>query len=267
MGACCDFIMPLDQEVKDILKILDDKYEDLIKTFLIEEKETKDKQEKQLAKRREKLEEKKKKNEEITEEFIKGLNKKELEVEIDILSQEANKLHLIFEIGLDLTKPLRKYTLDKFMAKAKSAPEVALKKLNEQIEEIKNLPAVQFLKSNYGSVLMNAMAKKGLSETVLQSFKKELFKLRGIRRKAEREEFNIKVNEFEDEDISKIKLNIFSLIVDEYIDSKLSFEQYIVKKILESMMEDDDDEEDKKEEKKEDKKEDKKKDNKKQKKK
>lgn len=248
MGACCDIIMPLDQEVKDILKILDDKYEDLIKTFLIEEKETKDKQEKQLAKRREKLEEKKNKNEEITEEFIKGLNKKELEVEIDILSQQASKLHLIFEIGLDLTKPLRKYTLDKFMAKVKTAPAAALKKLNEQIEEIKNLPAVQFLKSSYGSVLMNAMAKKGLSDTVLQNFKKELFKLRGNRRKAEREEFNIKVNEFEDEDISKIKLNIFSLIVDEYIDSKLSFEQYIAKKVYESMKEDDDDEEDKKEE-------------------
>jgi hypothetical protein len=41
MGACCDLIMPLDQEVKDILKILDDKYEDLIKTFLIEEKKQK----------------------------------------------------------------------------------------------------------------------------------------------------------------------------------------------------------------------------------
>ena len=247
MGACCDLIMPLDQEVKDILKILDDKYEDLIKTFLIEEKETKDKQEKQLAKRREKLEEKKNKNEEITEEFIKGLNKKELEVEIDILSQQASKLHLIFEIGLDLTKPLRKYTLDKFMAKVKSAPAVALNKLNEQIEEIKNLPAVQFLKSNYGSVLMNAMAKKGLSDTVLQSFKKELFKLRGNRRKAEREEFNIKVNEFEDEDISQIKLDIFSLIVDEFKDSMLTFEQYIAKKIYESMKEDDN-EEDKKEE-------------------
>ena len=250
MGSCCDF-MPLDQEVKDILKILEDKYEDLIKTFLIEEKETKDKQEKQLAERHKKLEEKKNKNEEITKEFIKGLNKKELEVEIDILSQQANKLHLIFEIGLDLTKPLRKYTLDKFMAKVKSAPAVALKKLNEQIEEIKNLPAVQFLKSNYGSVLMNAMAKKGLSDTVLQSFKKELFKLRGIRRKAEREEFKIIVNEFEDEDISQIKLDIFSLIVDEFKDSKLTFEQYIAKKVYESMKEDDNEEDKKKENKKE----------------
>ena len=185
MGACCDFV-PVDPEVKEILKILDDKYEDLIKTFLIEEKETKDKQEKQLKKRHDKLEEKKNKNEEITEKFIKDLNKEELEVEIKILTQEASKLHLLFEIGLDLTKPLRKYTLDKFMAKAKSAPAVALKKLNEQIDEIKNFPAVKFLKSSYGKPLMTAMEKKGLSDTFLQSFKKELLKLRGIRRKAER---------------------------------------------------------------------------------
>ena len=40
MGACCDFV-PVDPEVNEILKILDDKYEDLIKTFLIEEKKQK----------------------------------------------------------------------------------------------------------------------------------------------------------------------------------------------------------------------------------
>ena len=125
---------------------------------------------------------------------------------------------------------------------------MAVAKLNEQIDEVKKLPVVQFLKSTYGKVLMNALAKKGMSESLLKDFKKELFKLRGNRRKAEREEFNIKVNEFPEEDISQIKLDIFSLIVDEYIDSKLSFEQYIAKKVYESMKEDDDDEEDKKEE-------------------
>jgi hypothetical protein len=233
---------------------LDDKYEEIIETFLIKEKETKVKQEEQLEKRHNDLIEKKNKNEEITEKFIKDLNKEELKVEIDILSQEANKMHLLFEIGLDLTKPLRKYTLDKLMAKAKSAPSVALKKINEQIDEVKKLPAIKFLKSSYGKVLMNAMAKKGLSETLLKNFKKELFKLRGNRRKAEREEFNIK-NEFPDEDITKIKLDIFDLIIDEYIDSKLKFEQYIAKKIIESMLEDKE-EKDKKEDKKDDKKKD-----------
>ena len=182
-----------------------------------------------------------------------------MKVEIEILSQETNKLHLLFEIGLDLTKPLRKYTLDKSMAEAKSAPALALKKINEKIDEIKNFPALKFLKSSYGKPLMSAMEKKGLSDTFLQRFKKELLKLRGIRREAEREEFNIKVNEFPGEDITKIKLDIFSLILEEYKDSKILFVNYIAKKILEAMEEEEDEDE---EDKKEDKKEDQKKDNK-----
>ena len=38
-----------------------------------------------------------------------------------------------------------------------------------------------------------------MSETILKSVKKQLLKERGERRKAEREEFGIKVNEFDDE--------------------------------------------------------------------
>lgn len=253
MGASCSCDFGVDPEVKEILKILEDKWEDILKTLVIEEQEVKDKQEKQLNKRHDKLEEKKKNNEEITEEFLKDLNKEELKVEIDILSQEANKMHLLFEIGLELTEPLRKYTIDKLVKKVKTAPSIAVDKLNQQIDEVKKLPVVQFLKSTYGKVLMNALAKKGMSESLLNNFKKELFKLRGKRRKAEREEFNIKVNEFPGEDITQIKLNIFSLIVDEYIDSKLSFKQYLAKKAIESMLEDLD-EEDKKEDKKDNKK-------------
>jgi len=259
MGASCSCNFGVDPEVEEILKILDEKWEDILKTLVIEEQEVKDKQEKQLNKRHDKLEEKKKNNEEITEEFLKDLNKEELKVEIDILSQEASKMHLLFDIGLELTEPLRKYTIDKLLKKVKSAPSMAVAKLNEQIDEVKKLPVVQFLKSTYGKVLMNALAKKGMSESLLKDFKKELFKLRGNRRKAEREEFNIKVNEFPEEDISQIKLDIFSLIVDEYIDSKLSFKQYLAKKVIESMLEDDDDEEDKKEDNKKDNKKDSKK--------
>jgi len=258
MGLSCSCSFGVDPEVEDILKILDDKWEDVLKTLVIEEQEVKDKQEKQLNKRHDKLEEKKKNNEEITEEVLKDLNKEELKVEIDILSQAASKMHLLFEIGLELTEPLRKYTIDKLLKKVKSAPSIAVAKLNEQIDEVKKLPAVQFLKSTYGKVLMNALAKKGMSESLLKDFKKELFKLRGNRRKAEREEFNIKVNEFPEEDITQIKLDIFSLIVDEYIDSKLSFKQYLAKKVIESMLEDDG-EEDKKEDNKKDNKKDSKK--------
>ena len=135
MGISCSF--GVDQAVKDILKIFDDKAEDLLKTLLIEENEAKDDQEKQQNNRHQKLENKKKNNEEIKEEDIKKLNEEELEVEVKLLGQEVNKMHLLFEIGLDLVEPLKKYTLDKLLAKAKNAPALALKKINEEIEEVK----------------------------------------------------------------------------------------------------------------------------------
>ncbi len=244
MGISCSF--GVDQAVKDILKIFDDKAEDLLKTLLIEENEAKDDQEKQQNNRHQQLENKKKNNEEIKEEDIKKLNEEELEVEVKLLGQEVNKMHLLFEIGLDLVEPLKKYTLDKLLAKAKNAPALALKKINEEIEEVKNLPNVKFIKSGYGKALMTAMEKKGLSETLLKGFKKELFNKRKDRRKKEREEFNIQVNEFPDETLDKIKLkNIFNLATEEYRDSKKPFKIYIQEKILEKLKEENGDEDEK----------------------
>jgi len=81
---------------------------------------------------------------------MKKLNKEELQVEIDILLNEVNKMHYIFDLGLELSEPLRKYTLDKLLEQAKSAPALALKKIKDQIEEVKSLPVVEFLSSTYG---------------------------------------------------------------------------------------------------------------------
>ena len=38
-------------------------------------------------------------------------------------------MHYIFDLGLELSEPLRKVTLDKLLEKAKTAPAIALKKL------------------------------------------------------------------------------------------------------------------------------------------
>ena len=88
--------------------------------------------------------------------------------------------------GEDMTK------LITVLEKAKSAPAIALKKINSQIEEIKSIPIIDFLNSTYGKVLKDALAKKGLSVAFLNGFKKKLMKSRGERRKAERDEFKIK---------------------------------------------------------------------------
>ena len=54
-----------------------------------------------------------------------------------------------------------------------------------------------------------------MSEALLTDTKKQIFKERQERRKKEREEFDIKVNEFEGENIDKIKLDLFSLVTEE----------------------------------------------------
>ena len=77
--------------------------------------------------------------------------------------------------------------------------------------------------------------KKGLSDTVLVSVKKDLMKSRAERRKAERSEFGIKKNEFDGEDINEIKLDLFELIKKEHDENiEKNFKSYIRDKMIES---------------------------------
>ena len=228
----------VDPDIAKILLSLDEKIEDFDKTFIEEAKKVKDDLDKEIESRHKALEEYKKSEEGITEKRLKELNKKELEKEIDILSNGVDKMHYIFDVGLELVEPIRKVTLDKLLEKAKSAPAIALNKINAQIEEVKNIPVIDFLNSTYGKVLKDAMAKKGLSETLLVGVKKEIMKKRGERRKAEREEFGIKENEFEKEDISQLKLNLMDLIQNEYKDINKHFKAYVRDKIIEAIFSD-----------------------------
>ena len=230
------FHPPIDPEIAKILATLDIKVEEYQKVFEEEAKKTKDAFEKQQTERKEKLDELKKKNEKITEEVIKGLNKEELKVEIDLLSNQVDKMHYIFSIGLELAEPIRKVTLDKLMEKAKSAPAIALNKINSQIEEIKNYPILEFLNSTYGKVLREALEKKGMSATVLKGFKNKLFKERSQRRKVERDLYNIDKNEFDDENMDELKLDLFELIQSEYKDIDRNFREYARGKMVEAYL-------------------------------
>ena len=183
--------MGVDPEIAKILATLDIKVEEYQKVFEKEAKEAKDAFEKQQKNRKEKLDDLKNKNEKITEEVIKDLNKEELKVEIGFLTNQVDKMHYIFTIGLELVEPIRKVSLDKLKEKAKSAPAITLTKINSQIEEIKNYPTLDFLNSTYGKVLREALEKKGMSATVLKGFKNKLFKERSQRRKVERDLYNI----------------------------------------------------------------------------
>ena len=226
----------VDPEIAKILGTLDIKMEEYHKVFVDGVKKAKDKQEKQLKERKEELQQLKQKNQEITEEVIKKLNKKELDVEIDLLTNQVDKMHYIFSIGLELVEPIRKVTLDKLIEKSKKAPAMTLRTIQNQIDEVKNIPIIEFLNSTYGKVLREALEKKGMSATLLKSFKNQLFKERGQRRKVEREEFGIKTNEFEDESMDDLKLDLYSLIESEYKDINKNFREYARGKMIEAYL-------------------------------
>ena len=230
----CTGFQVMDEETAKLLASLDRKVEEFQETFEKDVKEIKDKQDKQLKERHQELL-KLKETESITEQAIKDLNKKELKVEIDILSNAVNKMHYIFEVGLDLVEPLRKITIDKLLEKAKSAPAITVNKIKSQIEDVKKIPVIDFLSSTYGKVLANALEKKGMSEAFLKSTKKSLLAERSERRKKEREEFGIKVNEFEDENIDKMKLDLFALVKQEYKDINKHFKDFARDKMIEGM--------------------------------
>jgi len=230
----CLGVEVLDEETSKILATLDLKVEDYKKTFQTNAEKVKKQQEEQLKARHDKLSELKEKNEEITEKTIRELNGDELKVEIEILSNILDKMHYIFEIGLSLVEPLRKVTLDKLIEQSKSAPAITVNKIKSQIEEIEKIPVLDFLKSTHGKVLKNALEKKGMSVTILKSAKKDLFKERGERRKAEREEFGIKVNEFEDEDIDKIKFDLYDLVEEEYKGFDQIYREHVREKMVEN---------------------------------
>ena len=230
----CLGIEVIDEETSKILATLDLKVEEYKKTFETNVEKVKRKQEDQLKARHDTLSELQEKNEELTEITIRKLNGDELKVEIDILSNILDKMHYIFEIGLSLVEPLRKVTLDKLIEQSKSAPAITVNKIKSQIEEIEKIPVLDFLKSTHGKVLKNALEKKGMSVTILKSAKKNLFKERGERRKAEREEFGIKVNEFEDEDIDKIKFDLYDLVEEEYKGFDQIYREHVREKMVEN---------------------------------
>ena len=223
----CNFVRT-DPAIQKILDELDEKYQEAKKNFIKDKEKLEIKQNNQRNERYTKLTEYKNKGEKISEEELKKLNKTEAGVEEDVLIQKASEMHCLFEIGLGFTEPMRTIAIDKLLEKAKSAPAAAVKRFNDEIEEIKKLPPVELLDSVYCKALMSALAKKGLSSSLLNDFKKNLLKDRGERRKKEREEFGIEKNEFDDDE--DIDIDLFSLVKSE---AKENFEDYAKSKLKE----------------------------------
>ena len=230
--GCLGIETEVDPEIAKILSDLESKIEESLKGK--EEQDPKELMEEYLKTRKSRLEELKKENK-ITEEEIRKLNQEELKIEIKLLAAKVDSMHDIFTFGLDVVDPIRKVTLDKLMEKAKSAPAITINKINKQIEEIKNYPTIDFYNSTYGKVIRDALEKKGLSDIALKGYKNDLFKERKARRKAEKEEFGIEKNEFDDETLDDLKLDLYQLITEKY-DENLdkNFREYSREKMIEA---------------------------------
>ena len=235
MGCLDCFDTGVDPEIAKILATLDIKVEEYQEVFEKGANEAKDKFEKQQENRKNTLDNWKKESKEITEQDIRKLNKKEFEVEVKFLVNQLDKMHYIFSIALELIEPIKKVTLDKLMEQAKSAPAITLNKINKQIEEIKSFPPLEFYNATYGKVLRQAVEKKGMSKTVLNSYRNKLSKERKERRKVERDLYNIEKNEFDDEEMDEKKLDLFELIKKEQKGLKNNFREYIRGKIIDVM--------------------------------
>ena len=236
MGCTSSFTYyPIDPEIEKILNSLNEKCDDFKPTLENEEKEFKIKLTDQFVKRYRIIKSILDKGQKVEKGVIKKLNEEELEIEIDFLLNVVYKMHYIFDLGLELSEPLREYTINNLLKKAKIAPSMAKKIIKEQIEEIKSLPVVEFLYSTYGKVLRDAMFKNGMSRSVLLEFTRNLFKERKKRREEERNEFKDIVNEFEEEKIDEKKLDFYSLVEKEYDNSKdniKNFKEYARNEII-----------------------------------
>lgn len=233
---CTGFSFAPDPEIEKLLEDVIKKCEEIKKTFIDKKKKVEDDFNEFIDIRKKELKQKKTNNEKITEDFIKGLNKEELDIEIKFLSQKVDEVHEIFEKGLEFAEPIKKISIDKLVEKAKKLSGAALEQINSKIEEMKKLKPVKVLNASFGKPLKTALEKQGMNKAFLSNYKKDLLNERKERRKKEREEFNIEKNEFDEDEI---EIDLFSLIEDEILgdeeedkkEKPKNYEEFIAKQI------------------------------------
>ena len=234
MGLSCDCIqLKVDPEVEDLLNKVKDKAPDIIKNFVIIEEKIKNEFTQLLEKRDKDVGEAKNKNEEELKKLLKKYNEKELDVEKEKISNEVEKMHCLWELGLELTEPLKNYTLKELQKKLDKAKGPFKKAVDSQINQVKAFSPKEFLNSPFGKPLKTALIKQGMSKTLLEDFKKQLLKDRKERRKKEKEKHpHVKNINLEEEDFEFNIDDLFEAIFDEYKDEfKSTIEKNLLKMI------------------------------------
>ena len=241
MGLDCCPAPPIPEEVKKILKTIEEKSPEILDMEVNKKKKIKDKLNNIYGERAQKVSEAKDKSEDELKKLLIEYNKKELKKEKKLISVELDKMHSLWELGIELADPLKNFTIDELKKKLDKVPELANAAVNSQIAEIKAYSPKEFLNSKFGKPLKEALIKQGMSKTVLEDYKKELLEDRKKRRKEEKEKFPyVKQNEFPPEDEFEFKIvDLYESIFDEY---KGAFKEHLKKNLL--FIEDDSDDDD-----------------------
>ena len=227
---------PLPPEVKELLKEVTKRGDEIANKFLIEANQKQREKVEVIEERHEKVKEADKKDTESLNKLLLEYNKKEIEKDKELIENEVEKLHCIYEMGLDLSDKLKEITLDQLKKKLDKAPELAKRAINSQIEEVKKYSAKEFLNSEFGKPLKTALEKQGLRDKYLKDYIQNLEKERKERRAEERKEFGISKNEFPPEDdLNFTAEELFEAIFDEYKNDD-DFKNKIKKIILKSVL-------------------------------
>ena len=194
--GCCSGNMPGGGEFQEIAVEVTEKLVKIEEEFSsVEELKEKDEV---LKLRHDALAAADKNNEEGLTKLIKEFNKKELDVDNKLIIKEVKKRVKLYELGLEYSDVLREKLLTKLEKKI-NGPTASIVK--NQIEKIKKLSPAEFLDSEFGKPLKDLLKKKGLTDTAMKDYMDKLMAERAERRKKEREEFGIAVNEYPDEEI------------------------------------------------------------------
>ena len=194
--GCCGGSMPGgDNEVTEMLKEVTEKIVKIQEEYnTLEESREK---EKILKERHDVLAAADKNNEEALTKLIKVYNGKELEIDNKLIIKEVNQKVKLYELGLEYSEVLREKLLAKLEKKVTGVGGAVVKK---QIEKIKKLSPAEFFDSEFGKPLKDLLKKYGLTDTAMKDYMDKLLKERAERRKKEREEFGIAVNEYPEEE-------------------------------------------------------------------
>ena len=112
----------VDPEIEKILEDVAKKSPDIIKPFVLKQAEIENKKKELLEEREKKVSESANESEEKLENLLKEYNKKEVEIEQELISNQVEKMYALWELGLDLSQPLKNFTIDKLTKKLDKTP-------------------------------------------------------------------------------------------------------------------------------------------------